>query len=96
VAAALRWSIPDPHRRLTYELASNRLDNTLIRADPVDVQTTHAFIGGSVECSITMRITDDSAYRFVILDEEGSVIRFFTDEMLRAFTFDEDGNLQKA
>ena len=40
-------------------------------------------------------ISDDREYRLVLLDAQGGVLRFFTDEMLRAYEFDEHGNLIK-
>jgi len=42
-----------------------------------------------------MRITDNSEHRFVLLDQNGEVLKFLTDENLREYNFDEDGNLQK-
>ena len=38
-------------------------------------------------------ITDDRENRLVLLDGKGDVLRFFTDEMLRAYEFDDAGNL---
>ncbi|MGO9146424.1 MAG: restriction endonuclease [Desulfomonilia bacterium] len=42
-----------------------------------------------------IRITDDSEYRFVITDENGKVLKFLTDKILKTFSFDENGNLRK-
>jgi hypothetical protein len=42
-----------------------------------------------------LRITDDSGQRFVLLDQDGSVIRFLTDRKLREFKFDDSGNLSR-
>lgn len=42
-----------------------------------------------------IRITDDSEHRFVLLDQNGEVLKFITDEELRKYEFDENGNLQK-
>ncbi|CAE6768020.1 hypothetical protein R69619_03707 [Paraburkholderia nemoris] len=41
----------------------------------------------------TVKITDDSASRFVVMDDEGNPIRMLRDEILRQFNFDTDGNL---
>jgi hypothetical protein len=40
-------------------------------------------------------ITDDSEYRLVITDENGNVVKFMSDKLLRTFSFDGDGNLIK-
>ncbi len=42
-----------------------------------------------------IRITDDSEHRFVLLDKDGHVLKFLTDEQLRKYDFDTDGNLRK-
>lgn len=42
-----------------------------------------------------LRITDDSEHRFVLLDEQGGVIKFLTDQKLREYRFDKNGNLKK-
>lgn len=42
-----------------------------------------------------IRITDDSGHRFVIADENGNILKFLTDKVLRTFSFDKDGNLTK-
>ena len=42
-----------------------------------------------------IRITDDRENRFVLLDQNGEVLRFLTDEQLKEYDFDDDGNLQQ-
>ncbi|MGH8462143.1 MAG: restriction endonuclease [Stenotrophobium sp.] len=42
-----------------------------------------------------VRITDDSTHRFVVRDKNGTPLRILTDEKIRTFTFDEDGQLTK-
>lgn len=42
-----------------------------------------------------IRISDDSENRLVLLDNEGNPIKIITDEKLREYKFDEDGNLIK-
>ena len=42
-----------------------------------------------------LRITDDSGHRFVLLDKDGTVMKFLTDKKLREFEFDDDGRLKK-
>jgi len=41
----------------------------------------------------TFQITDDSTYRLVVLDENGSPVRILTDEKLRKFNFSPNGDL---
>lgn len=41
----------------------------------------------------SFEITDDSKYRLVVLDEAGEPLRILTDEKLREFTFDAEGQL---
>ncbi len=41
----------------------------------------------------TFEITDDSTYRFVVLDENNAAVRILTDENLRKFSFDAAGQL---
>lgn len=42
---------------------------------------------------VELRITDDSGHRFVLVDEDGNVSRFLTDDVLKQFKFDEDGRV---
>jgi Restriction endonuclease len=46
-------------------------------------------------CVREIKITDDSEHRFVITDENGDILRFLTDKLLRTFSFDGDGKLIK-
>ena len=41
----------------------------------------------------TLEITNDQESRFVLKDIEGNIISFFTDEMLKKYSFDSDGKL---
>lgn len=40
-----------------------------------------------------MEITDNSNCRFVVKDSNGEIIRFITDEQIRGYSFNEQGNL---
>ncbi len=42
-----------------------------------------------------MRISNDSENKFVLLDGEGNILKFLSDEMLREYEFDENKNLKK-
>lgn len=42
-----------------------------------------------------IRISDDSENRLILIDNEGNPIKIITDEKLREYKFDEDGNLTK-
>jgi hypothetical protein len=45
--------------------------------------------------TVEIRISDDSENRLVLLDGDGKTIKIITDEKLREYEFDDDGNLIK-
>ncbi len=63
------------------------IEDVLVELKGLEYEIPHG------EIHETMEITDNSSCRFVVKDSSGEIIRFITDEQIRNYRFDEEGNL---